>query len=233
MTTAPPNRRGIGGETLTLLKQFALNGGVDSEIRISGGEPPESSGIPPTLIERRLGDLEEAGYIERRRIDGKQHVTITNQGTDILRREYQDYRSVFESGRLPPLTGTLTDGSGDGQHFISLNGYQRQFRERLGYEPFPGTLNIELDRQSACRDEIETLDGIPIDEWETEDRTYGAATCYAVSLRAESNSHDPAHILVPERTHHDSSIAEIIAPVALRDALSLETGDEVKLYVTE
>ncbi|MFQ3294682.1 MAG: riboflavin kinase [Natrialbaceae archaeon] len=233
MTTAPPNRRSIGGETLTLLKRLAINGGVDSEIRISEGDTPASLGLSPTLIEGGLDDLEEAGYVERRRSDGKQHVTITDQGTDILRREYQDYRSMFESGRLPPLTGTLTDGSGDGQHFISLNGYQRQFRERLGYEPFPGTLNIEMDRQSVCRDEIETLDGIPIDKWETEDKTYGAATCYAVSLRAESESHDSAHILVPERTHHDSSIVEIIAPIALRDALSLETGDEVKLYVTE
>ena len=34
---------------------------------------------------------------------------------------------------------------GEGSYYMSLKGYKKQFKEKLGYEPFPGTLNLKLE----------------------------------------------------------------------------------------
>jgi len=119
---------------------------------------------------------------------------------------------------------------GEGRHYIALDGYAQQFHDRLGYTPYPGTLNLELDQQSIrARTALTRHEGIAIDAWESDDRTYGSATCYPVLLRFEGARTDRAHIIVPDRTHHDTSQLEVIAPKRLREELGLVDGDAVTL----
>jgi riboflavin kinase len=109
-----------------------------------------------------------------------------------------------------------------------------QFETRLGYEPFPGTLNVQLEDESVrARAGMASLSAVPIDGWEDEERTFGPATCYAATLEYDGESYSPAHIIVPERTHHDETQLEIIAPEKLRDELHLDDGDDVTVYVEE
>jgi riboflavin kinase len=107
-----------------------------------------------------------------------------------------------------------------------------QFRERLGYEPYPGTLNVDLTSDSVrARAGIRALDTVPIDAWEDDERTFGSATCYAARLTADGETYEDAHIIVPDRTHHDETQLEVIAPDRLRDALGLDDGDRVVVTV--
>ncbi|MFW5797368.1 MAG: DUF120 domain-containing protein, partial [Spirochaetota bacterium] len=62
--------------------------------------------------------------------------------------------------------------------------------------------------------------------------TYGAATCYGVTLVADGEPYDEVHAIVPDRTHHDEDQLELIAPDRLRDALDLSDGDTVEVRVT-
>jgi riboflavin kinase, archaea type len=39
----------------------------------------------------------------------------------------------------------IASGLEQGQYFISRVGYSRQFVEKLGFVPFPGTLNVLLE----------------------------------------------------------------------------------------
>jgi riboflavin kinase len=145
---------------------------------------------------------------------------------------------VFEAAGSVELRGTVTSGMGEGRHYISLPGYMEQFRERLGYEPFPGTLNVDLDEASVrARAAVGSLEAVPIDGWEDEERTFGPATCFAATVETggdpDPDGFTPAHIIVPERTHHDETQLELIAPAKLRDELDLDDGQTVVVRVED
>ncbi|MFB6157719.1 MAG: DUF120 domain-containing protein [Haloferacaceae archaeon] len=222
----------VGNDELAALKQVALAGGLDGQSKVSCSALADRLGVSSQTASRRLRRLESAGLVERDVVSDGQWVTTTDDGEAVLRGEYADYRRLFEAERTLRLVGTVTSGMGEGRHYISLSGYMEQFRERLGYEPFPGTLNVELDEASVrARAELESLDAVPIDGWEDEDRTFGPATCYAATVEYGGERADPAHAIVPERTHHDATQLEVIAPVKLRDALGLADGDEVTVVL--
>ncbi|MFB6233966.1 MAG: DUF120 domain-containing protein [Halopenitus sp.] len=217
------------------LKEVALEGGL-SETKVSCAALGDCLDASTQTASRRLQQLEAGDLIEREVVGDGQWVSITDAGEAYLRGEYADYRRLFETDAELTLTGTVTSGMGEGRHYITLDGYMAQFRERLGYEPFPGTLNVELDEESVRRrGEFGGVDAVPIDAWEDDERTFGAATCYAVTLVAEDGdgpTYDDAHVIIPDRTHHDESQLEVIAPDKLRDELDLDDGESIALQVT-
>ncbi|WP_435100328.1 DUF120 domain-containing protein [Halarchaeum sp. P4] len=224
----------VGYDELAALKLLALEGARRGEVKVSCGDLAERLDASTQTASRRLQALEEAGYVERDVVSDGQWVAITDDGERVLHREYEDYRRVFETTADLELRGSVTGGMGEGRHYISLPGYKRQFEERLGYEPFPGTLNVELDERSRReRSAMESFEGVPIDEWEDEERTYGSATCYPAVLEADGETYEPVHVIVPDRTHHDETQVELIAADKLRDELDLSDGDEVTVHVTQ
>jgi riboflavin kinase len=223
----------VGADEVATLKLLALDGAIDGELKLSCAGLAERLDASNQTASRRLQRLEEAGMITRQTVSDGQWVEITDDGEHVLRREYEDYRSVFEGPGRVELTGTVTGGMGEGKHYISLPGYMEQFRERLAYEPFAGTLNVELGDESVRRRAaMESLDPVPIDGWEDDDRTYGPAVCYPATLRTtDGDRYENAHVIAPERTHHDEDQLELIAPIKLRDELDLADGDHVTVLV--
>jgi 3,4-dihydroxy 2-butanone 4-phosphate synthase len=98
---------------------------------------------------------------------------------------------------------------------------------------FAGTLNVKLAEQRIpIHPTIESFDSISIDGWEDEERTYGPAECYPVTVEAVTGEQcDRTHVLIPERTRHGDELLEVIAPVCLRDELAIADGDRVTVYV--
>jgi len=224
----------VGYDELAALKYVALEGGVSGSAKVSCASLGNRLDASSQTASRRLQRLEDAGLVERDVVSDGQWISVTDEGEAALRAEYADYRRIFESADTVQLVGTVTSGMGEGRHYISLSGYMEQFRERLDYEPFPGTLNIDLtDESIRARAGMSSLDAIPIDGWEDEERTFGPATCYAATLDRDGQRYDRAHIIVPERTHHDEKQLEVIAPENLRDALALSDGDQVTVTVEE
>ncbi|MFD1632655.1 DUF120 domain-containing protein [Haloplanus ruber] len=218
----------VSHDELAALKRIGLDGGLSGRAKVSCSGLAERLDASAQTASRRLQRLDEAGLLDREMLADGQLVTLTDAGVTALRREYADYRRLFEDGATLSLNGTVTSGMGEGRHYISLSGYMRQFRERLGYEPFPGTLNVELTAESVrSRGEMDALETgtTRIDGWEDGDRTFGPATCYAARVDADTNSYEGAHVIVPDRTHHDETQLELIAPVKLRDELGLDDGD--------
>ncbi len=216
---------------MAALKHVALAGGL-TETKVSCAALGDRLGASTQTASRRLQTLESAGVLERDVVGDGQWVRVTDAGEAALRGEYADYRRLFERDVELVLRGSVTGGMGEGRHYITLPGYAEQFASRLGYEPFPGTLNLELDEESVRRrGEIVGIDAVPIDAWEDEDRTYGAAACYAVTLVADGGRYEDAHAIVPDRTHHDDDKLEVIAPDELRAELDLADGDSVEVRV--
>lgn len=220
---------------LTVLKLLALGGGLDGDIKTTCPDLAAELEVSNQTVSRRLRDLEAADLIERETVSDGQWVAITEGGEQSLRSEYGDYRRIFDGEADIELRGTLTSGIGEGKHYVSLPGYARQFRDRLGYEPYPGTLNVALDDGSVRRrSSLSELDPIPIDSWEDDDRTYGPALCHPVTIETDDGATDDiAHAIVPKRTHHEDDQLEIIAPTKLRSELDLTDNDLITIHVKE
>jgi riboflavin kinase len=224
----------IGFDELGALKLLALAGAVRGETKISCATLADRLDASTQTASRRLRALERTGHVTRDQAGDGQWVTITEAGERALEAEYEAYRRIFESDPDTVLTGSITSGMGEGRHYISLAGYMEQFTAKLGYEPFPGTLNVTLAPESQRRrSALAGRDGVRITEWADEDRTYGAATCYPATVSASAGSYEEAHVIVPDRTHHDEDQIEVIAPERLRDVLSLEDGAEVEVRVVD
>lgn len=223
----------VGFDELAVLKLLALEGGHRGEIKVSGSDLAADLSVSTQTASRRLQALEDADCITREHGGDGQFVELTEKGIGLLKADYEDYRTIFEAkGRLT-LHGDITTGMGEGRHYVTLPGYKVQFEEKLEYDPYPGTLNVSLTAASNReRSILASLEGINIVEWEDEERTYGGATCYPATVEAaEGRSFEGAHVIVPDRTHHDSDELEIIAPERIRDELGLLDGDEVSVHV--
>jgi riboflavin kinase len=230
---APDEPRSIGHAEIATLKELTLRGGAEGElvapIRGLAGELDQSR----RQLAGHLRSLEQSGHIERH--DGQDPTTIrvTDHGVSTLRRRYHEYVRLFAASSSPTLFGTVVDGAGKGQEFVALDGYQEQFEAALGYTAYPGTLNVELHPDSPDLDAyVDQVRDIRITQWCDGETTYGAATCYPVVLRNGADVSERAYVLEPDRTHHDESVVEVIAPVKLRESLGVDSGSELLLEAT-
>ncbi|WP_226011132.1 CTP-dependent riboflavin kinase [Halomicrobium salinisoli] len=226
--------RGVGYAELATLKLLAVEGALDGEQKVSCADLADELDASNQTASRRLQRLEEAGLVERDIVSDGQLVAITGTGEQRLQREYADYRRIFEGASGVDLTGVVTSGMGEGRHYITLPGYMEQFIDKLGYEPFAGTLNVDLVGESVRRRaRLGAVEPVTIEGWEDDERTYGPAYCYPASVVGGDGEYEPAHVIAPERTHHGEDQLEIIAPEKLRKVLGLADGDEVTIHVEE
>jgi riboflavin kinase len=225
----------VGHDELATLKLVALEGALEGRATVTCATLADRLDASNQTASRRLQRLEDADFLEREMAGDGQRVAVTEAGERALQREYADYRRLFEGDADVELSGIVTSGMGEGRHYISLSGYMEQFRERLGYEPFAGTLNVDLDDDSVrARARMDALDPIGIDGWEDDERTYGPAFCWpATVVTADGRRYEQTHVIAPERTHHGEDQLEIIAPDKLREELGLEDEDHVTIHVSE
>jgi riboflavin kinase len=224
---------GVGTDEVAVAKRLAMDGAITGEVKTSCSALADELGASTQTASRRLQRLENAGWITRDTVTDGQWIEITEDGEHELRSEYEDYRSIFEGHDTVGLEGRVTGGMGEGRHYITLPGYMAQFTERLDYEPFPGTLNVDLtDASVRRRRALDAMDPIPIDGWEDDDRTYGPAVCYPATIETtDGDVYTDAHTIAPERTHHDDDQLELIAPDKLRDVLDLADDDHIVVTV--
>ncbi|MFW6436980.1 MAG: DUF120 domain-containing protein [Halococcoides sp.] len=223
----------VGHAERATLKHLALAGALDGAAKVSCASLARRLDVSDQTASRRLQRLEESGAITREKVSDGQWVEITAPGEQHLQETYAEYQRIFESSVGVTLSGSLTRGMGEGRHYVSLPGYAEQFERRLGYDPFPGTLNCRLDEESVrARTRMNALDPIVIEGWDGEERTYGPAYCYPATVEAPSGERaSPVHVISPERTHHDETELELLAPTRLRDSLDLEDGDRLQIHV--
>lgn len=216
-------------DQIKYLKTLALLGCDQKPVKISVKEMENDLEASAKTISRNLKYLEEQGLIEREISPSGQIIKITPTGMKLLSREFADYKKIFHVKDQLELEGIVTSGLGEGQYYISIDGYMEQFKEKLGFTLFPGTLNVKIkDYCLDARKKMDEMSYIKIDGFSDGQRTYGASDCYSADI---GGIH--CFIIVPERTHYQGDLLEIIAPVKMREALKLKDGDEVKVIVGE
>ncbi len=126
---------------------------------------------------------------------------------------------------LATITGKVTTGLGRGRKFCSMPPYRNAFRDLMGIEVFPGTLNIHLEKQAAKAVwSYMKREAILVPEFKWKGKEYGAVQLAHVDINGV-----PSAIVAPLKTSHTQQIVEIISSQKLRDSLGLRDGDEVKL----
>ncbi len=214
--------------TLMTLMELLLRGARGNYISITTTELAESIGRSQQAASKHLLELESKGYIKRIRDGQGFSIKVTEKGYDEVYNLFLRLKTIIEPPSTIELIGTIVEGMGEGSYYMSLNGYRAQFLSRLGFDPYPGTLNIVLDKMYLeNKHELTKHPPIMIEGFKDGKRTYGGVRCY----RARLNDAIDGAILMPERTHHDESIVEFIAKVKILDMLGLRHGDKVSIKV--
>lgn len=209
------------------LKAIKSIGGSRSLISLSSTELAQFMGISQQSASRFILNLLREGYIVRQMNGRKQEVSITEKGMNLLIKEYSDLAVLLEKPVKMKLYGTVQSGLGEGRYYISRKGYIIQFQEKLGIIPYLGTLNLKIKPGSELSlRKLRSMDGIHIDGFKTEDRTYGPVKLFKGTI-----SGIDCAIIFPERSVY-SDVLEIISTDYLREKLDIGDGSEVLVEVT-
>ena len=211
---------------LQTLKELALLGGIKNRIEISSLELAKQLETSQQTASRYLVELDKKGMITRELGIKKQLILITNLGEGVLQEEHLQYQQIFELTDRVLFKGKVVSGLGEGRYYTEQSGYAEQFKDKLGFVPFPGTLNVEIEYVE--RNKLRLLKdhrAINIDEFKTKNRTFGGVRCF----RAKIDGTDGA-IVLPVRSHY-SNVLEFISKDFLREKLSIKDGDGVKIVI--
>lgn len=213
-------------QTLVKLSQM---GALHTQARISTTALAQELTVSQQTASRYMVDLEKSGYIERYPSSQGTQIKVTQAGYTLLENLYQSLKTLLqEQPRTLEFDGTLVSGLGEGAYYMRLQGYREQFAQKLGFTPFPGTLNLRLSSNYFwVKKELETLPALIIASFQTQRRTFGQVKCFRVIIE---KTREGAIILI-NRTHHEDWIIEIIAPENLRKTLELTEGSQVHVSV--
>ena len=191
----------------------------------------EKLGTSQQTASRYLIDLEKSGWIKREITHEGCLVKIESLGNQELQRLYSNLKKLMEAEFLPRITleGTVFTGLGEGAYYVTKEPYRTQFLEKIGFNPYPGTLNLKLtsDYDVKSRVELDAYPAIAIEGFKNGERTFGVVKCYPVMIENKVKG----AIITALRTHYDASVLEIIAPVCLRKHLNLKDGNKVKVEI--
>ena len=125
---------------------------------------------------------------------------------------------------MTSLYGVLASGLGQGAHFTRLEWVRHAIRRLIGFDPYPGTLNLRLvdaDMQLVWRRIREgpalLLTAPPPERC--------GARLFPVVVAPDV----AAVVVVPDVTRHGDDVLELVAGVHLRSVLGIQDDDHVRL----
>ena len=125
------------------------------------------------------------------------------------------------------MTGKIVSGLGKGSYFVGLDWVQEQCMEKLGFKPYPGTLNLRIEGDTLHL--LEQLQNKKNEKLIPPDPEFCAAKVLPVTIENERGA-----IIVPDEAVrvHGKELVEIMAPVKLKNALNVEDGDSLTVVVS-
>jgi len=121
------------------------------------------------------------------------------------------------------LKGRVSSGGGTGSLFVNLPWAKKQFKNKLGFKPYSGTLNLQLSPGNDVKALRNTTKGIEIKAPEG----FHEGRCFKALIMGK---HLGA-VVVPDVPRYPNDLLEILAPVNLRETLELKDGVEIEVVV--
>ena len=203
-------------------------GASKTPLRISTTQLSNEIGGSQQSASRHLQVLEKEGLLERKISTGGSKVTVTPAGLAELDLVLQELKWHLEGKEAETIIieGEVISGLFQGAYYISKEGYQRQIKHKLGFEAFPGTLNMRIkEEEYDKRQRLERGTSIRLKGFKDGERAFGAAKVYPCII----NDEEEGALIVAERSIHDYSVMEIISPHYLRRKMELADGDKIKV----
>jgi len=127
--------------------------------------------------------------------------------------------------KIVTLKGKVFSGQGGGTRFLRFPWVRKQIVEKLGFEPFLGTLNLRLSEESieAKKELLKTGKAVQI----VPEKGFCLGLCFKTLIMEKVEG----AIVLPQVPSYPDDVLEVIAPVSLRETLRLREGDEVQLTV--
>lgn len=216
---------------LITLTELLSKGAKNNYVAITTSTLGKKIGKSQQAASKHLLELEQGGFIIRLTTGRKVSVKLTKKGFEKISEIFDLLKNSLETTPSSiDVNGELVTGMGEGKYYMSLKGYTKQFREQIGYTPFPGTLNVKLEKKEQIESlrQLTNLEGIKIQGFSDGKRTYGWVKCFSCII----NDKVKAEIILLERTHHDLSTIEIISRDEIRKKLGLKNGSNVSIRVS-
>ena len=121
------------------------------------------------------------------------------------------------------LEGRVFSGGGIGSFFINLSWVRSQIKEKLGFNPYPGTLNLQLLPGTDVKELRDTTKGIKIKSSEG----FHEGRCFKALIMEKLWG----AVVVPDVPKYPHDLLEIMAPVNLRETLGLKDGVDIEVIV--
>jgi riboflavin kinase len=121
------------------------------------------------------------------------------------------------------LYGRVSSGGGRGNLFVNLPWAEKQLKNKLGFKPYPGTLNLQLSPGTDVKALRNTMKGIKIIAPEG----FHDGRCFKALIMGK---HFGA-VVVPDVPGYPHDLLEILAPVNLREKLELKDGVDIEVVV--
>lgn len=206
------------GKYYSILLYILEKGGLFSKIKTSTILLSKELNSTQQTISRKLIEMEKKRLIKRELTANGVKLSLDEKARIFLKKNYKILKKKFEK-KINVLKGQVKAGIGEGKYYMSLSQYQSQFKAKLGFKPYSGTLNLSVKDRNKLLEFISNLEPILISGFKTKDRTYGSIKCYKVKIKDLEGA-----IIIPERARHPEDIVEIIASVYLRGYYNLKNN---------
>ena len=113
---------------------------------------------------------------------------------------------------------TVRSGKEEAQDYLEMGGYQAGIEQILGFEPFPGTMNREVD--SDTDRELKEGSVQRLESFKADGERYPGGFLYPISVEGEE-----AAVLEPDITDHPPELLEVVAENKLRSKIKAQDGD--------
>jgi riboflavin kinase len=121
------------------------------------------------------------------------------------------------------VRGKVFSGSGEGARFIEIPWVRRQITEKLGFIPYPGTLDIKLAEgivRFKLLKKAKTIEILPARGF-CRGRCFNA--CFMDTLKCA--------VIIPEVENYPEDVLEVIASINLREKFKLKDDDIVDVQI--
>jgi riboflavin kinase len=122
------------------------------------------------------------------------------------------------------VRGRVFSGGGGGAKFMKLPWVTRQIAEKLGFTPYPGTLNLRMTESGGTLKEwlrnAEPVEILPVEGF-----------CRGRCFKAFFMNTLKCAVLIPEVENYPEDIVEVIASMNLRERFKLKDGDMVNVQI--
>jgi riboflavin kinase len=145
-------------------------------------------------------------------------------GTELVNKIAQKntYEGAPEKGGLK-VTGTVVSGIGVSASFLSIQWVSDQVVEKLFFSPYWGTLNVDIGDSTIQKKLKEHAKKriIPVEK----------EFCEALIFDAMITGEYRCGVILPLVPNYPGNILEIVAPVHLKRALTIDDGAEIEVEI--